>query len=558
MKNFRNLITGLLVLAGVAHGYSQETTTDPQRGEIRDTEFIIRKDRVLSLPRQSRVFEKSPSLPQVSTSIDYTYQVKNFAATLAPVDVSFKPYQKPFPRADNDQTQAIVKLGFGNYSSPLIQADYHSLDNDDYTYGAHIKHQGFYTGPVDGENSAEDHTDILLNGSLYRDDFEIFGRLGYERDMHHFYGYTPDPETDVMQDSIRQVFGTFKMMAGLRRVDKAEPFDYEANLALRLCNDRFEAKESEVLIRANAGFRANDFLKGGINSLLAFTSPQDIYYEDIKRNYFKLQPYVQYTKESFKIKVGANVIQENDIVPNKTEDFHIFPILKMSYHVLPELGIYGAYEGDVIRNTYYDFIQENPFLGPSENLKNTIQNFQIDAGISGKANDQVNYKIGFKYGDFTNMHFYGNNEMDSTRFQLIYDNNSKVLEYHASIDYIFDEWYQLDASAHYYHYTLDEISFAWQRPEWELKINNTFTPDDKWLVHANVNAMGGINAINLMSDNERILGTLVDLHLGADYAFTNRFSAFAYGNNLLNQKYQRFSNYPVRGIQLIGGVSFKF
>jgi outer membrane receptor protein involved in Fe transport len=105
---------------------------------------------------------------------------------------------------------------------------------------------------------------------------------------------------------------------------------------------------------------------------------------------------------------------------------------------------------------------------------------------------------------------------------------------------------------------LDEISFAWQRPEWEVKLNNAFTPDDKWLLHANVNAMGGINAINLVSDNQKILGTLVDLHIGADYAITERFSVFAYGNNLLNQKYQRFSNYPVRGIQLIGGLSFKF
>jgi len=557
MKPIKYLLTGLMVITGISQGISQETP-QPQRGEIRDTEFIIRKDRVLSLPRQSRVFEKSPALPPVSSSINYNYQVKKFAATLAPVNLKFEPYEKAFPKLESDQTQAIVKLGYGNYSSPLIQADYHNLTNDDNTYGAHFKHQGFYTGPVDGKNSAEDHTAFLLNGSLYRDDFEVFGKVGYERDMHHFYGYTPDPENVVLQDSIRQVFGTLKAMAGIRRVDRTEPFDYEANVALRLFNDRFDAKESEVVIRANAGFRANDFLKGGINTLLAFTSPSDIYYDDIERNYFKLQPYVQYAKDAFKIKVGANVIQENDIVPNKAKEFHIYPILNMSYYVVPELGIYGTYEGDVVRNTYYNFIRENPFLGPSDNLKNTIQNFQIDAGILGKANDQANYKVGIKYGDFTNMHFYGNNEMDSTRFQLIYDDNTKVIEYHASLDYVFDDWYQLDASAHFYQYTLDEIEAAWHRPEWEAKLNNTFTPDEKWLIHANLNAMGGIEALNLASTNQRKLGTIVDLQIGADYAITNRISAFVYGNNLLNQKYQRFNNYPVRAIQLIGGVSFKF
>ena len=50
----------------------------------------------------------------------------------------------------------------------------------------------------------------------------------------------------------------------------------------------------------------------------------------------------------------------------------------------------------------------------------------------------------------------------------------------------------------------------------------------------------------------------MDLQIGADYSFTNRISAFIYGNNLLNQKYQRFNNYQVRAIQVIGGVGFKF
>jgi hypothetical protein len=557
MKHLKYFITGLLIMFGVGQAVSQETAV-PQRGEIRDTEFIIRKDRVLSLPGQSRVFESSPTLPPVANAIEYNYEVKSFAATLAPVNLEFKPYQKSFTAAQGDEMQTLIKVGFGNYSSPLIQADFHTPSVEDYSFGARFRHQGFYTGPVDGANSAEDHTAFLLNGSYYKEDFELFGKLGYERDMYHFYGYTPDPETDILQDSVRQVFGTLKAMAGIRRTDKTEPFDYGANIALRLFNDSFEARESEALVRANAGFRANDFLKGGINSFISLTTPVDVNYEDISRNYFKLHPYVQYTKDAFLIKVGANVIQENDIVPNKSKDFHIYPVLGLSYQVVPELGIYGNYKGDVIRNTYYNFVRENPFLGPSEDLKNTLVNLQLDAGISGKVNEQAFYKIGFKYGDYTNMHFYGNNETDSTRFQLIYDNNSTVLEYHASLDYSFDDWYQLDASAHFYQYTLDEIDAAWHRPEWEVKLNNTFIPNERWLIHANIMAMGGINVLNLASGNRMILSTIVDLHIGADYAVTDRLSVFATGNNLLNQDYQRFNYYPVRGIQVTGGLGFKF
>lgn len=552
------IVSGVLLAVVVVVPVQSQDTGEPERGEIRDTEFIIRKDRVLSLPKQSRVFEKSPALPPVSTSTDYTYQVNDYFFPLAPVALETQPYQKPFPKPETDQTMGIAKLGFGNYSAPFFQLNLFPQPYEEAGYGLHLKHEGFYTGPVDGQNSAEDHTDIFLNGSLYKDIVEIFGKLGYQRDMYHFYGYTPQPENTVLADTIQQVFNTIHTQIGLKRIEKAEPFNYSASLSLRLFNDRYEAQESEALVKAAAGFRANDNLNGGIETELAFTSPSDVNYEAINRNYFKLHPYVQYRQEGLDIKLGANVIHENDIVPNKLKEFYVLPVASVSYQLMPEFGIYGIYEGDVKRNTYYGFIRENPFLGPSEQLRNTIQNFEVDAGISGNANDLFNYRLGLKYGDFTNMHFYGNNAMDSTRFQLIYDNNTKVLEYHGNLNYSFDEIYQMDASLHFYQYTLDEIEVAWHRPEWEVRINNSFTPNERWTLNANLHALGGINAINLASDTERDLDPLLDLHIHANYAFSGRFSAFLKGNNLLNQPYERFNYYPVRTIQVIGGVGFKF
>ncbi|WP_154856366.1 TonB-dependent receptor [Cyclobacterium xiamenense] len=554
----QRLIGGVLLAAVLAGPLQAQDQPESQRGEIRDTEFIIRKDRVLTLPKQSRVFENSPALPPVSTTPNYTYEVTNYFLPLAPVALETQPFQKDFPRPETDQTMGIAKLGFGNYASPLIQLDLFPQVDPELSYGLHLKHQGYYTGPVDGENSAETHTRVRLTGSMYKDIVEIYGKFGYERDTYHFYGYTPQPETQVLADTIRQVFHTIRTQVGIRRIEQTEPFNYGASLSLRLFDDRYEAQETEALVNANVGFRANENLNGGIESLLAFTSPRDVNYESITRNYFKLHPYAQYIREGLQVKIGANVVHENDIVPNKLKEFYVFPTVFLSYHLLPEFGIYGRYAGDVNRTTYYDFVQENPFLGPSEQLRNAIQNFQVDAGISGKVNDLVNYRLGFKYGDFTNLHFFGNNAMDSTRFQLIYDNNTKVLEYHGTVNYTYDNAYRLDASLHYYQYTLDDIASAWHRPEWEAHINNSFTPDEHWTIHANLHAMGGIRAINLASDTERRLDPLLDLHLHADYAFTRRFSAFVKGNNLLNQRYERFNYYPVRTIQVLGGIGFKF
>lgn len=534
---------------------AQENT---DRGEIRDTEFIIRKDRILSLPKQPRLYERPPALPAISSQGNYVYEVKNFFLDLQPVELNIQPFAKTFARPTTDQYRSFVRLGFGNYMSPLAEVHVTSLNSDELVYGLKIKHQGFYDGPVDGPNSAEDHTEVKLNASLFRESIELYGDVGYDRDRYNFYGYTSNPVMESIPFDLEQVFNTLKLKAGVRKIDKLDVFSYDGSIDFRIFNDNYLAREHEASIQASFGFRANEELAGGILTQLFFTSPSDVFYTDINRNYFKLQPFATYAKDGFRVKIGANVVQENDVVPNKTSDFNIFPLAKVSYQIDPTIGAYASFEGDVIRNTYYGFVMENPFLGPSSELRNTIQNYEIDAGITGTINGEINYKAGVKYGNFTNMHFFGNNETDSTRFQLIYDNTSRVVNYHVSTDWNYEGWYQLEASANFYQYTLTDFSSPWQRPEWELSLHNKLQPDSKWLIHVNATVMGGIPVINLESDTTDTLSALIDLQAKVNYTISTRLSVFAIGNNLLNQSYQRFWNYPVRGVQGIAGVSFKF
>ena len=42
------------------------------------------------------------------------------------------------------------------------------------------------------------------------------------------------------------------------------------------------------------------------------------------------------------------------------------------------------------------------------------------------------------------------------------------------------------------------------------------------------------------------------------YTFSKRLNFFLKGNNLANQQYNRWANFPVQGIQILGGASYKF
>ena len=77
--------------------------------------------------------------------------------------------------------------------------------------------------------------------------------------------------------------------------------------------------------------------------------------------------------------------------------------------------------------------------------------------------------------------------------------------------------------------------------------------------------MGGLKArgfetINTIPDTLDVikLPIVLDLYTYLDYDVSSRLTVFAEGNNLLNRKNNRWMNYPVRGIQGIGGIRYKF
>ncbi|MCH7403764.1 TonB-dependent receptor [Belliella kenyensis] len=531
-----------------------------QKGEVQDQEFIIRKDRVLTLPVQPRSFERIPVLPTPKSNANFNYRVEPFFLPLPPLEIKPEAATKNFPRNLEELYPGFAKLGYGNYSSPLLQLRYNIWEDGDYNIGAKVSHEGFYTGPVGGKNSAENHTHFGLDGTLFKDYFSLYGNVDYHRDEFNFYGY--DPNNALLSDYVtsNNVLNSFNIKAGISNLEKMSDLNYDANLKIRLFNDRFSAVENEVGLNGKFDFWFSESLKTEVLGNLSLTTPSDTTYRDINRNYFGIRPAVVYRKSGLYLKAGANIIFENDVTDNKKSDFHVFPSIDASYMLSDEFGLYAGFEGDVQRKTYYDFVNENPFLGPSDALLNTIQNYLAKAGVKGSVNGEFNYEVGVAYGQFANMHYYNTNATDTLRFNLLYDSNTRVLNYHAKVNWEYQDWYKLSGGVNYYQYSLTDLEAAFHRPEWEITLGNTIKPLPKLLIQANAHLLGGIvvSEPNPILDQTRTLPVILDLQLKADYKITERFSVFAVGNNLLNQSNQRFLNYPVRGIQGVGGLTVKF
>src|SRR5690606_7559373 len=184
------------------------------------------------------------------------------------------------------------------------------------------------------------------------------------------------------------------------------------------------------------------------------TNPTDVNYQE-KRNYFSIRPRISYNYEAFRFTAGVNLISENDSIADKSSNFHVFPVLQASYQFADEFGFFAEFSGDVQRNTYFGFVNENPFLGPSERLLNTLNNYNIEGGIEGQFQEAFHYRAGITVSRYNQLHFFANSIADSSRFEIVYDDKSTVVNLNAEVGIKINEVYTVGSRLDLYQYELN-------------------------------------------------------------------------------------------------------
>ena len=532
------------------------------KGEVQDQEFVIRKDRVLTVPAQPRAFEKLPILPQPKGLSNFNYPISRYTLNLNVLSLEATPIQKNFRLDRRDLYNGFIRAGYGNFQSPLLEVRYMANEVDQFNYSLELNHESFGTGPTNDEQSKESHSGLGFDGSYFSDVVEVFGGLKFQQDSYSFYGLDTAILNQPDFQTSDNVFTTIQLEAGIRDAEQLGPFSYEAKVNFRNFEDSYAANENDIGLLGKLKYRANEDWTGALDFSFFSTQVENLDYAQ-SRTFFSLQPSISYRYGNFDFTAGINLVSENDSIENKSSDFRVFPALKASYQFADELGFFAEFSGDVERKTYYSFVKENPFLGPVNRLLNTVNTYKIQAGIEGEVSGVFNYRGSIKVERFNQMYFFVNSPLDPSRFNIIYDDKSTIATLGGELGMKLSDKYKLGANLNLYQYSLNLLEEAWHKPVWEFGINNQIKPLAPLLIQANLNFMGGIKApISPFQENApnsfTTLKTIADIQILADYKVTDRLSVFAQGNNLLNGRNIRWQNYPVRGIQLIGGLSYKF
>jgi hypothetical protein len=462
-----------------------------------------------------------------------------------------------------------AKAGIGNYMTPYLDFMAGSLQSEKYQFGARLKHHSSQ-GKIKGyPDNAYSHNLINVYGRAFTKSHTFSADVGYDRDVVHFYGFAPDsfPDVDFTDDDIKQRFQHIhgNIAFGSHYTDRAK-LGHEFGLGLDYFTDFYGTKETDVNFSAGFEKGLDDIGRDYRHSALLDFGLEYIGYRDSISSsnpvFISIRPLYRFAFSQYRFEAGFKIslLAENNPA-GSSFGFDVFPILKAEVIIMEEkLKAYAEITGDRTINTFRSLAGINPYIVSTPEVKQTDRQFSIGGGISGNAGG-MNFLAEASYSFLQNMPLYVNDTLLTlqNRFNVIYD-NMNLLNIKASLGYVKVKDLQARLLANYYHYIPVDEEKAWQMPNYEIGLDAGYTFLEKYTLRASIMMIGSRYALVYNEGLKEAvkMKTAVDIGFGAEYRINKMISAFADVNNILNQNYQRWYEYPVQSILVMAGVKLTF
>ena len=580
-------------------------------GDLRleDTEIVIEKSRTNELPPASRNFEQLRIPPPPPVKKEVKYDFRDFRIPDRPLPVTPRP--APIRQENAAPVPGVyVEGGYGNYGTPYGRLGAYTKPSTKFRAGVDARHQSSGTGPVDGRLSGGGHTAAGAEVELFGKALAIGARAGFERNSTYFYGYDrarsawAEKGSTGRRDSLEQYHNRINAEVMLRSTDVKRPVQTEIAAGVRTWQNRFDEKEMDVYGRLNLGFaldETNRFTAKADFSNLTYTS-----YLEQTRTFGQTTLAYEHDGSRFDVQLGATAGYTSDTL-NDAKQFNVYPAVRVSTEVIENrLVVFGGAGGGLERTSMYNLTRENPWLAgsvpesqiviPNGGIQQTLgvpvadvnRLLSLYGGLSISPARAVRVLGRVSYNRFRNLYFYNPRGIDSLRYTLTYavrpdgrpagltgnpgdpdrkpeqDQVVTNLNIHGELTVDVSRKVQVALKVDADTWEADSLRKAYHRPNFQATLTSSFVVIEKLRIAPEVYVIGssyGLGAFPTNADGLRPMretDTVVDINLCADYQLTPQFRIFALGQNLTGQNYQRFLNYPVRGITVIGGLGYQF
>ncbi|WP_194765869.1 TonB-dependent receptor [Tamlana sp. I1] len=571
-KHIQNIFSVVFLLS-VTLGFSQRKPNDTLNTGVID----VVKPYVPTISDAFKVKE-TPSLDDENTDTkkEIKYNIFSF-----PVASTFTPAKGNPASVEKAKRVRLydnyASFGMGSFRTFLGEFYVNHMISRSESAGGYISHHSSKGGIEDAVvNNGFSNSKLRMNYSSTLRDLTWKVDGGFQHQFYNWYGI-PEP---IASDNVLIYY--LDVGHSYFDIDLGSEFTFEdsyvnsASVLLRRFSDSRDSAENRALIKADMEVPINDFEISTAFKLDYLSGNFDRLYEiDEAYKYSNFQlgisPSFQYIQDDVTVNLGVNLVYLNDMEAGENK-FYVYPNISASYRFVDELLIaYGGVKGDLVQNTYHAFANENPFVSPTLIISPTDQTYNAFAGLKGKATSTVSYNVGGHYTAEKYKPLYkantikvnsGENDYDyGNSFGIVYDDVT-TFGVSGELNVDINRNFKLGTKLEYFAYNTDREEEAWNLPDITGSVFFDYQIDEQWFAGANLFYVGkrkDQRSLETALEHETVtLDSYFDINLNGGYHVNEQFSVFMKANNIANNAYQKWMNYPVQTFQIIAGATYKF
>lgn len=261
--------------------------------------------------------------------------------------------------------------------------------------------------------------------------------------------------------------------------------------------------------------------------------------------------------------------------------FAFNPVIKLDVNIIPEgLTLYAGIDGGLVKNSFLNLSEQNPWIVTTiqarfQDNQFRYQNNQFDiyGGIRGNIARQFGFNLKAGLLVFKDMPFFINTtgamsympSLPLNKFTFIYDKGN-LLNFSGELTYQLGGNVKMWLKGEYNVYSLDSLDYPYHKPISLVSLGGSYLIKQKvniWIEAFVSGKRYALNSENQFHQNwENVdpfeLKSYYDINFGISYNINDTFSVWLSGTNLLNSNYQRYYQYPVQGLEIMGGIGIRF
>ncbi|RVU90389.1 TonB-dependent receptor [Flavobacterium columnare] len=541
-----------------------------------------------------KIKENPPVIEKESTQKEIVkYQI--FSFPVASIFVPSKGKAALIEKAKQEKIKPnYISAAYGNYNTLYSELFIsHSID-DTQNIGGTAQYLGS-GGGISGTSLNNGYEDLLLGG-FYDYTFNqniLKVDASYGREGYNWYGLPlKNPNFNFRNvNSIKpqHIYNTLKADAELI---VAKSFLNKMNIRYIGFSDDYNSSENRFILNPRFNFDVNQTnLKLNFNLDYVNTSFDKSFQINVSNQgkdisiqqsslIFSTHPSITFKKDDVSIDFGAELTYQarlkniySGIDQGTQSSFYIYPKIYASYKVVNDLMVLTTgVEGGLEQQTYQNFVTQNKFFSPTLDAKPSDRQYALFIGLNGKLANTVSYHLKSMYESVKNKALFVSNPYLSNptenysygnSFNVIYD-DIKNFSFFGELKADVNKDIALGIHATFNSYQTTNQLEAWNLPVVKIGFLADFTIGQKFYAGTQLFYVGerkdqfknytGFTYPDSVQNVEAYFD--INAHLG--YKYNDRWTFFVKANNLANQNYQRWLNYPVQGTQIIGGASYKF